>query len=77
MFRNGTKRWKQAISGSECLNEPLSVIIKSTSMSLDQQRQAVEIANLALDTCGLENEIATFIKARFDELTSKFFYKNA
>src|SRR5580698_9854268 len=60
-FSNATKRWKQAVSGSECLSGSLSVIIKTTSMNLDQQKQVVEIANEALDRCGMENEIATFI----------------
>lgn len=42
-------------------------------MNLDYQRQAVEIANMALDTCQIENEIATFIKRQFDELTGWFY----
>lgn len=51
------------------MKEPLSVIIQQTSFNIDQQKQAVEIANMALDTCIIENEIATFIKQKFDELT--------
>lgn len=57
------------VSGSECLSEPLSVVIVATSMNVDQQKQAVEIANEALDRCGLENEIATFIKQKMEELS--------
>lgn len=44
------------------------MIIKDTSMNVDQQKQAVEIANMALDTCRMENEIATYIKREMDEL---------
>ena len=40
-------------------------------MNLDEQRQHVEIANIALDSCGIENEIATFIKKKTDEITGK------
>ncbi len=56
-------------SGSESSNAgPLSVVIVGSSMNLDQQKQAVEIANEALDRCGTESEIASFIKSRMEEL---------
>uniref|UniRef100_A0A915CLU3 Uncharacterized protein n=1 Tax=Ditylenchus dipsaci TaxID=166011 RepID=A0A915CLU3_9BILA len=60
---------------AQMFTEPLSVVIKSTSMNLDQQKQAVEVANMALDTCGMENEIATFIKTKFDELTGTLHHR--
>uniref|UniRef100_A0A183C5N2 Dynein light chain n=1 Tax=Globodera pallida TaxID=36090 RepID=A0A183C5N2_GLOPA len=71
--KNATRRWRQATEGRENVRgdarekvrqqksgaeEPLSVVIKATSMNLDQQKQAVEIANIALDTCTLESDIA-------------------
>jgi len=40
-------------------------------MNIDEQMQAVGIANIALDTCGIENEIATKIKREMDEYTGK------
>ncbi|KAI1717216.1 dynein light chain type 1 domain-containing protein [Ditylenchus destructor] len=70
-IKKGYNLVDKAVSGSECLAEPLSVIIKATSMNVDQQKQAVEIANMALDSCGMENEIATFVKKKFDEITGK------
>ncbi|KAL3108545.1 hypothetical protein niasHT_015467 [Heterodera trifolii] len=59
---------RQQKSGAE---EPLSVVIKATSMNLDQQKQVVEIANIALDTCNLESDIATAIKEKMDEFTGQ------
>uniref|UniRef100_A0A914DTI2 Dynein light chain n=2 Tax=Acrobeloides nanus TaxID=290746 RepID=A0A914DTI2_9BILA len=73
--RNSTNRWKQAISGDKSNvidkkpKQQLSVTIKATNMNIDEQKQAVDIANLALDTCGIENEIATKIKKEMDEVT--------
>ena len=40
-------------------------------MNLDEQKQHVEIANMALDNCGIENEIATYIKRKLDEISGK------
>jgi hypothetical protein len=53
--RNATRRWKQAVAGEEqtnndgnkvlrqqkSLTEPLSVVIRATSMNEDQQKQAL------------------------------------
>uniref|UniRef100_A0A914GXB3 Dynein light chain n=1 Tax=Globodera rostochiensis TaxID=31243 RepID=A0A914GXB3_GLORO len=97
--RNATRRWRQATEGRENgrgdarekvrqqksgAEEPLSVVIKATSMNLDQQKQAsegvtlgtrptraVEIANIALDTCTLESDIASSIKKKMDEITGQ------
>ncbi|KAE9553653.1 hypothetical protein FO519_003101 [Halicephalobus sp. NKZ332] len=80
IFRNASKRWHKAVQGSspprqlqpqKTVIEPLSVTIKRTNMNMDEQKQHVEIANLALDTCGIENEIATTIKSKLDEITGK------
>lgn len=73
IYRNATKRWKQATTGLEQVKEKetLSVVIKATNFNVDMQKQAVEIANIALDSCGLENEIATYVKTHMDELTGE------
>jgi hypothetical protein len=73
VLRNGTKRWKYAQSGREESKavEELSVVIHATTLDLDLQKSAVEIANQALDTLKLESEVATFVKARFDEIGNK------
>uniref|UniRef100_A0AC34QGG9 Dynein light chain n=1 Tax=Panagrolaimus sp. JU765 TaxID=591449 RepID=A0AC34QGG9_9BILA len=76
--RNASKRWHKALQGSspprqlptqKTVVEPLSVAIKRTNMNIDEQKQQVEIANFALDTCGIENEIATSIKKSLDGIT--------
>lgn len=80
IFRNASKRWRQATGNTPAperqktvVAEPLSVIIKQTNMNIDEQKQLVEISNMALDTCGIENEIATGIKTKLDEITGKLF----
>uniref|UniRef100_A0A914Q3A9 Uncharacterized protein n=1 Tax=Panagrolaimus davidi TaxID=227884 RepID=A0A914Q3A9_9BILA len=81
LFRNASKRWRQATGLAPAVPErqktvvaePLSVIIKQTNMNIDEQKQVVEISNMALDTCGIENEIATGIKTKLDEITGMFF----
>ncbi|CAD5221936.1 unnamed protein product [Bursaphelenchus okinawaensis] len=73
--RNGTRRWKYAREGEEEKplkeNMPMSVRIESTTFNEDKQKQAVEIANHALDICCSESEIASFIKTRFDDITDR------
>lgn len=73
MFRNGTKRWKYAQAGTDKTEkmEELSVVIHATTFDLDRQKFAVEIANQALDRFKTENEVASFIKFKFDEVESK------
>uniref|UniRef100_A0AC35ERD5 Dynein light chain n=1 Tax=Panagrolaimus sp. PS1159 TaxID=55785 RepID=A0AC35ERD5_9BILA len=79
LFRNASKRWRQATGLTPAVPErqktvvaePLSVIIKQTNMNIDEQKQVVEISNMALDTCGIENEIATGIKTKLDEITGE------
>lgn len=77
--RNASKRWKQATGNAPperqktVISQPLSVVIKQTNLNIDEQKQLVEISNMALDTCGIENEIATGIKTKLDEITGKLF----
>nr|CAD2200382.1 unnamed protein product [Meloidogyne enterolobii] len=69
------EKGKISIGGSQSKSiqgQSLSVVIRNTSgMNTDLQKQAVEITNIALDTCNLESEIATKIKEQMDEFTGK------
>uniref|UniRef100_A0A7E4W8D9 Dynein light chain n=1 Tax=Panagrellus redivivus TaxID=6233 RepID=A0A7E4W8D9_PANRE len=80
--RNASKRWRAAVNANQpepvkpdlqaqktIISEPLSVHIRGTNLSVDEQKQCVEIANIALDTQGIENEIATAIKTKLDDIT--------
>ncbi|KAI6176278.1 Dynein light chain [Aphelenchoides bicaudatus] len=68
--RNGTKRWRYAQTGREdgTAKEQMSVIIHTTNFDLDLQKYAVDVANQALDQFRIENEVASFIKSKFDEV---------
>ena len=68
---NDNSKPASALRQQKSLTEPLSVVIVKTSMNLDQQKQAVEIVNIALDTLNLESEISTSIKKQMDEFTGQ------
>uniref|UniRef100_A0A8R1HSH0 Dynein light chain n=1 Tax=Caenorhabditis japonica TaxID=281687 RepID=A0A8R1HSH0_CAEJA len=45
-----------------------NVIVRSTNLSVEQIEEAKKLLGDALQLCGIENEIASFLKRKFDDL---------
>uniref|UniRef100_A0A915BVW8 Dynein light chain n=1 Tax=Parascaris univalens TaxID=6257 RepID=A0A915BVW8_PARUN len=65
--RRASKQWHAACTKNDVtqIKKP-PLILKGTNFSEDLQNTAIEVTNQALEKCGIENEIASFIKLRFD-----------
>ncbi|KAK0398018.1 hypothetical protein QR680_002388 [Steinernema hermaphroditum] len=68
--RNASKRWRAAqIKEEEKEKEwDPNLVIKTTNMCEEMQRQALEVAHSALTANNVENKVASQIKTQFDEL---------
>ncbi|CAD6198761.1 unnamed protein product [Caenorhabditis auriculariae] len=63
--RRESRRWREP---PEKALRAEDIVVKSTTMTEQRTQQAVTCLGDALANCGIENEIASFMKRKFDEL---------
>ncbi|CAI4224469.1 unnamed protein product [Auanema sp. JU1783] len=62
--RRESRRWKDPPDKALRAKD---ILIRASSLTEDKNLQAVQFLGLALETCGIENEIATFLKKKCDQ----------
>ncbi|KAJ1375091.1 hypothetical protein KIN20_038335 [Parelaphostrongylus tenuis] len=62
--RRESRRWRDPVQKAL---RPENIVVKESKMSEEKKTDAVQLLGKAIDKCGIENEIATFVKKGFDE----------
>ncbi|MFH4982991.1 hypothetical protein AB6A40_009700 [Gnathostoma spinigerum] len=69
MRRAASKRWRSLNRKKEIGDsKPIAVMVQSTNFDADMEMFATQVLLDAIESCGIENEIASFIKRKFDEI---------
>ncbi|CAJ0604138.1 unnamed protein product [Cylicocyclus nassatus] len=62
--RRETRRWKEPL---EKALRPENIQLRDSSLNQEKTNDALSYLGRAIEECGIENEIATFLKKKFDE----------
>ncbi|XGW28785.1 hypothetical protein V3C99_008518 [Haemonchus contortus] len=62
--RRESRRWRDPL---EKALRPENILLKETNASKAKASDAILLLGRAIEECGIENEIATFLKKKFDE----------
>ncbi|VDO07270.1 unnamed protein product [Haemonchus placei] len=66
--RRESRRWRDPL---EKALRPENILLKETNASKAKASDAILLLGRAIEECGIENEIATFLKKKFDEKHGK------
>ncbi|WKY05733.1 hypothetical protein Q1695_006158 [Nippostrongylus brasiliensis] len=62
--RRESRRWRDPL---EKALRSENIQLRETNMSEEKKADALQLLGRAIEECGIENEIATFLKRKFDE----------